>query len=190
MSYFQPMSIIDLVFYDRPNRDLQQITEAHAAHFFKTGQSDPSKIALGIPAVELFERTVREEEENHPLYHFFRNYLVELDNSDSKLINLFLLFVIHLTSYLGFEPQIEAEDEETPVHFNLHTGSITQTATGTNADHLVLDFLKSTTDNCRDLEFTNEQKREVISLMFEYYKMHVEGFREPESLEVFGEVFN
>ena len=78
-SYFQPLSIIDIVFYYRETRDLQLITESSLNYFMHTLQTDPVKITLGLLLIEIFYRSVREEERNDSLFNFLREILISLD---------------------------------------------------------------------------------------------------------------
>lgn len=103
-SYFQPLSCIDLVFYEKESRDLQKITESSVAHFFHRIQTDPGRIALGIPIIDIFARCVKEQEENIPLYEFLKTILIHIDQQPDRLVHVFLFYLIHLSLHLGFFP--------------------------------------------------------------------------------------
>jgi len=189
LAIFQPMSIVDVVYYDKPNRDLLLLTEAHPAVILKTAQSHPGKLALAIPALELYDISVKEEEINIPLYEFLRNFLLTLDSSDDKWIHHFLHFAVHLTTLLGFQPHDDAGREGKPVYFDLNSGTIYDSAKGNDSHRLILDLLRCDSAECRNLIFTNEAKKAAILHLLDYYRLHVEAFRAPGSIAVFGEVF-
>lgn len=188
-SYFQPMSIIDIVFYYRDTRDLQKITETRNAFLLREMQTKPVKIALGVSLIEIFGNAVQEEEQNLPLYRFLRETLIILDSQPDKLIHHFLFFLVHLTAYLGFFPRDEVENPEHRMVFDLISGTLTNTSHPSRDDKLIREFVYSNEASCRELTFTNEQKRDLIRTMLQYFQVHLEGFREPESLKVFEEVF-
>ena len=53
-SYFQPLSIIDVVFYHKDSRELQLISESANRYFYQSLQTDPVKITLGMVVAEVF----------------------------------------------------------------------------------------------------------------------------------------
>ena len=59
-SYFQPLSIVDIVFQQRPNRDLHKISESKVAYLLHEVQSAPIKLSLGLAMMEIFYDVVKE----------------------------------------------------------------------------------------------------------------------------------
>lgn len=188
-SYFQPMSIIEAVFYYKETRDLQLITETQNRYFFQHLQTDPIKITLGMVVIEVFYMSVREEEQNVPLFEFLRQTLIDLDQQDSRLIHHFIYYLVHLTRFLGFFPDNVTTNPEAPVYFDIQNGRLENAPGARTSDYLVALFCQVSRDQCRELEFSNAAKSSLIATMLEYYQTHVEGFRRPESLKVLMEVF-
>jgi hypothetical protein len=44
-------------------------------------------------------------------------------------------------------------------------------------------------DECTEISFSRQEKRDFIRMLFEYYQFHIDGFRYPQTLQVFAEVF-
>jgi DNA repair protein RecO (recombination protein O) len=189
-SYFQPMSNIDIVFYYRETRDLQLVTESSHRYFFKTMQTDPIRITLGMVVMEVFYQAVREEESNEPLFNFLQRMLVAMDRAEKQLIHLFLYYLVHLTRHLGFFPQDAVRDHEKAVFFNIREGTLRNGPGARDSDRLISLICKSSLENCTQLRFSNQEKKEMINTLLQYYILHVEGFRSPESLKVLEEVFS
>lgn len=189
-SYFQPMSIIEAVFYFKESRDLQLITETHNRHFFQDLQTNPVKITLGMVIIEVFYLSVREEEQNVPLFEFLRETLVALDQQSKRLIHDFIHYLVHLTRFLGFFPDNQVRDPEAPVYFDMDNGRLENAPGVRTSDHLVAQFCGLDRERARHLNFSNAEKSELLSSLFQYYQTHVEGFRKPESLKVLMEVFS
>ncbi|MEM7035449.1 MAG: DNA repair protein RecO [Bacteroidota bacterium] len=188
-SYFQPMSVIEVVFYHKDNRDLQLITESTNRYFFQSLQTNPIKITLGMVVMEVFYQSVREEERNDQLFDFLKSILIEFDRRDAQLIHIFLFFMVRLTRFLGFEPRNDVRDTDMPVYFDLRGGILENAHGARTSDYLVAYLRQADLENCTGLRFSNEDKSELISTLLQYYMLHVEGFREPESLKVLQEVF-
>ena len=189
-SYFQPMSILDIVFYYKETRDLQLITETHSGHFFQDLQTNPIKITLGMVITEVFFLSVKEEERNDPLFEFLSQILKALDATDQRLIHIFIYFLVHLTKFLGFFPRVEVRNTAAPVFFNLQGGTLENVPGARNSDHLIAHFIKTDLLHCQLIPFDNSEKSELISTLLQYYQTHVEGFRQPESLTVLSEIFS
>lgn len=188
-SYFQPMSILDIVFYYKETRDLQLITETSSGYFFSDLQTNPLKITLGMVITEIFYLSVKEEEQNDPLYEFMGQILKSLDATDQKLIHIFIYFLVHLTRFLGFFPRVDVRNPGGPVFFNIQGGILENAPGARNSDHLVAHFCKTDLLHCQLIPFDNAEKSELISTLLQYYHIHVEGFKQPESLKILYEVF-
>lgn len=187
-SYFQPMSILDLVFYQKEGRDLQHITENSSQYFYHRMQTEPVRIALGMLLIEVFSQAVKEEEGNPPLYDFLKETLMRLDLREDRLINVMVHFLVHLSAHLGFLPRVEAEGDGACT-FDLNEGIIRSGLGSRPSDRLIPHFITADAANCTEIRFSNAEKRELLGTLLRYYRFHLEGFREPESLRVFGEVF-
>lgn len=191
-SYFQPMSVVDLVFYFKEGRDLQTVTESSNQVFFRDLQTDPVRITLGLLAVEVFHRAVKEQEKDEPLFHFLRQTLIQLDRREDKLIHILVHYFLHLTGFLGFLPRDEVTKANGPVVFEMNQGVFADgilESSGSEAEVKLREFLFSDMESCTEIQFSKAAKKEMIRMLIHYYKLHVEGFREPESLRVFEEVF-
>jgi DNA repair protein RecO (recombination protein O) len=189
-SYFQPMSIIEVVYFQKEGRELQLITDSHGRHFFKRLQTDPVRITLGIVVVDVFARAVREEERNDGLFGLLMLVLVSLDELDDKLIHVFIWYLVHLTRFLGFSPRtVSGLDADSPVFFDLREGVFESAPAVRPSDKLLLQFLGSDLEQAREFKFSQTDKREMIATLFQYYQCHVEGFKVPESLRVLEELF-
>jgi len=189
-SYFQPLSIIEIVYFEKPNRQLVQIRESKIAYLLQGVQTEPIKLSLGLAIVEIFYLCVKEEEANVPLYEFLRACIIAIDQSESHLIQIFIYYLIHLTSFLGFFPN-DKSDGATKVNFSTREGILEAIPNHADAiSGLVRDFIYSKLENCQAIRFDQATKRDLIRKVFEYYAFHIEGFQYPKTLKVFTEVFN
>lgn len=190
-SYFQPMSIIDVVFYEKESRDLQMVSETSSVFLFHTLQTHPVRITLGLLTVEVFANAVQEEEQNIELYEFLRSILIKMDTSREGLLPLFLFYMVHLTLHLGFFPHDDTDPSpDAPVFFDLAHGELRSTPSFRSTDAVIREYIHADPEHLPRFALTRDQKNELMDTLFQYYKFHVEGFREPASLAVFREVFD
>ncbi|MEO1450385.1 MAG: DNA repair protein RecO [Bacteroidota bacterium] len=194
-SYFQPLSIVDIVFQERPGRSLHKVTESHISEMLPSLQAHPVKLSLGLAMAEIFYDTVKEEEAHPALYQLLRQTLSQLEQSDQRLIQWFLYFLVHLTGPLGFFPQ-DSSEASAQVRFDLGEGTLRSVnENGDRAAWLLRAFLYSELiplpdpNSCQQLTFTQGEKRALIHMLFRYYQLHIEGFKYPQTMKVFAEVF-
>lgn len=192
-SYFQPLSIIEIVYQERANRDLQKLSDTKSAINLMEIQTHPVKLSLGLALLEIFSDTTGDEVD--PVhYEFLKAIILHLDRSTERLIQVFLFFLVHHTRYLGFFPNDESA-EPGGVIFVKSDGVIRNATNSDRSASLLRSFLNSelhhlpAEDSCQQIVFSSEDKRHFIKMMFDYYEMHITGFRYPQTMRVFAEVF-
>ncbi|MEO0896184.1 MAG: DNA repair protein RecO [Bacteroidota bacterium] len=192
-SYFQPLSIVEVVYQERPNRDLHSIRESKLGHLLKTVQTEPVKLSLGLAMMEIFYDTVKEPGPDPSQYEFLRNVILQLDEAESRLIHLFIYFLVHHTRFMGFFPSDQSE-EATAVSFDPASG-ILDKGQGDRIAFLLRQFLYAEgsllpdAQSAQQILFSSEEKRELIKTMFTYYQYHIHGFQYPQTMKVFAEIF-
>lgn len=194
-SYFQPLSIVEVIFQESPNRSLQKVSESRLVFPLQEVQVHPIKLSLGLAMVEIFGQVVREEEPNPALYRFLKASIVRLDEANQRLIQLFIFYLVHLTGFLGFLPNDESKGAP-HVMFKVMTGTISPASNDRDRiAYLLRTFLHSELiplpdeRSCQAIIFSNEEKRKLIQTIFAYYEQHIEGFTYPQTMKVFAEVF-
>ena len=89
-SFYQPLSLVEFVYQERPNRNLHSIREGRLLHLLHSAQTEPIKLSLGLAMVEIFYDTVKEGGEDQRLYHFFYTLILALDVAEKRLIHFFI----------------------------------------------------------------------------------------------------
>ena len=100
----QPMSLIDLVAYFREDRDLTRIKEIRPAYVYQSVPFDLFKGAIGLFMIEVAQKTIKESEENKPLFGFLFDVFTFLDQTEQPVSNLHLHYLLELSVQLGFVP--------------------------------------------------------------------------------------
>ncbi|MDW3650839.1 MAG: DNA repair protein RecO [Bacteroidia bacterium] len=194
-SYFQPLSIIECVFLNKENRSLHKITESKISVYLNEVQTQPVKLSLGLAMLEIFYDTVKEEEKNEALYNFLHNIITKLDRSEKRLIQIFIYFLLHHTRHLGFFPHDQSEGAQR-LSFDIRAGIFSKAKQ--NEDEVapfLHRFMHSNLDelpspySCQQITFDSNMKRFIIKTLFDYYKFHIDGFKYPQTMKVFAEVF-
>ncbi|MFS4468852.1 DNA repair protein RecO [Maribacter sp. 2210JD10-5] len=190
-AYFQPLSQLELVANHRNKGTLESIREAKVNYHYRTLHYDISKNAMTLFLAEILSNSVHEEEANIALYQFLEATLQWLDHHDD-IANFHLYFLLALTKYLGFFPDVN--NLEAP-YFDLLEGEFVSTSslnpmlTGENLVYFKT-FLGTNFDALHTIKMKKTNRQELLKSLVLYFELHLQGFRKPRSLAVLNEVFS
>ena len=105
----QPMSHIQAIFYHKPTRDLQTLSETSHVTLFNRLNNDLGKMGTGLRMVELVNALVQVEEEQPDVFSLLATALANLNNADARMENIWPFFQLRLAGILGFQPDIERD---------------------------------------------------------------------------------
>lgn len=189
-SMFQPLTRLEIVANHRDTGKLEYLKDARLARAYQTLHTHPVKSAMVMFLAEMLKNSIREEENNEALFSYLDYSFEFLDNA-TKFANFHLLFLLNLTRYLGFQPEVP--DKEKPV-FNLLEGVFQDNFTndycikGQNIE-LLRQLLGITFDALEHRKLNQTTRNEFLNMLLLYYELHIEGFRKPRSLHVLNEIF-
>jgi DNA repair protein RecO (recombination protein O) len=174
IALYQPLTLLNLVVYHRPNANIERIKEIQCLHPYNTIPSDIRKSSIALFINELLNKTVKEESHTHDLFEFITNSLITLDTLPAGFENFHLLFMIKLSRYLGFGAQ--------------HVNEIIGGRIATEEEELIITkILHLNYDDT--LQISNEKRRTIADLLLKFYTDHMETIGEIRSLQVLKEVF-
>ncbi len=173
MALFQPLTLLDLVVYHRENANINRIKEVRCLHPYATVHMDVTKSTVMMFLAEVLNRTVREESHAKELCDFLVTSLITLDTMDEPVHNFHLIFLIRLSGFLGFGPQVK----EDILGLRITDPLIEEKLSAL----LVADYGDSIT-------ISNEQRREILDLLVRFYQEHSGFGGEIKSLPVLREL--
>jgi len=190
-AYFQSLTQLQLGFNYNENRGLQTLKEVKIDYIYTTLHSHVLKSAIVMFLSEVLSNALREEEANTNLFSYLENTLVWLDVHEAYA-NFHLLFLVKLTKYLGFYPDITQIDYP---YFNLLEGKFEATekplySVGGSEVLLLKKILNTTFDTLIDLKINAKQRQVFLNSILRYYELHLGSFKPPKSLKIFNQVFN
>jgi DNA repair protein RecO (recombination protein O) len=195
----QVMSWIDLVAYESKETQgkLQRIKEVKAAYVYQTLPFEIQKSSIGLFMAEILRRTLRESEENKPLFDFIFTTFTHLDASAKGFSNLHLSFALGLSGYLGFMPQASEGDHfsETTV-FDLREGVfIEDGAVGhtqflnPRISSLLNQLLKKSPEESHEVVMTREERQILLDGLINFYHSQIENMPEINAHRILREIF-
>ncbi|MBT8272913.1 MAG: DNA repair protein RecO [Bacteroidia bacterium] len=189
-AYFQLFSMIEIEADHKENRSLQYIKDVKVYFPTPSIHTHVIKSAIVLFLAEITSNIVKEEEQNMELYNFLETSIKWFETHE-VYSNFHFLFLIEFTKYLGFYP---GNDLKAPF-FNLLEGKFQNEKTGIYCvSGQNLTFLKQLLgikfDGNKKLQMSSDQKQEFLDMILHYYKLHLDGFKEPQSLAILNQVFH
>ncbi len=186
--YFLPLSLLDVEMDFRPNVRLQRLREAGIAHPFVSIPSNPHKLSISLFLAEFIYHCTRGEQQNAHLFAYIANSVRWLDGCVSAFANFHLVFMIRLSRFIGFFPNIAHYHEGD--FFDLRAASFSSTAP-LHADFLtpadagkIGTLMRMNYESMRLFRMNHTDRNRIVDVLVEYYRLHVPGFPELRSLQV------
>jgi DNA repair protein RecO (recombination protein O) len=105
--------------------------------------------------------------------------------------NFHLKVLIDLTKFIGFYPNIK---EESHAFFDLNSG--TSSGVKPSKDYIqnpelkkFKELLGTTFEDLNTMKLNDLLRAKMLSIMIDYYSIHLQMFNSPKSIHVFNEVF-
>ncbi len=173
---FQPLSLVDLVHYHHPNKDLHRLSEIRPNRILQSIPLHPAKSAMAMFVAEYLSRVLRDQVENPPLFALLTQWIVGLDSRCERFESAHLALVWHSFSSLGIAP------ENWEVMFQSAQLRAEEPA-------LLRDFFTSD-DLFENLRLSSHRKQFVLDYLLRYTSEQLEGMGELKSLPVLRQLFS
>ena len=188
ISYFQPLSLLDLVVYEREGKSLQRIKENKPRHIFTSVPFEIVKSSLAVFITEILDKTLKDETGDKDLFDFLAHSIVFLDNSEDRLTNFPIWFLLELTRHFGFHPDIN--NYQAGFTFDIKEGSFDAELFDQNhqisikLSTLLYEILSSSFSEVLNMQIQKDQRRILLGTILRFYAYHLENFGNIQSLEV------
>ena len=187
-SLVQPMNLVDLVAYERDGKDLTRLKEVRPAHVYTKIPFDVMRGTLGLFMLEIARNTIREQEDNPALFQFLFDSFVFLDTTEGPIAHIHLHYLLELSAHLGFLPAGKYS-AATPL-FDLKAGMFIAGFPGhteyldDSRAQLMHRLLHANRDDLEAITSTRDDRQGLLTDLVRFYRHHVEGMREINSLGV------
>lgn len=193
-SLFQPLALVDIEADFRSNRSLNRIKNAKLSYPFASIPFDRSKTTIAFFLAEFMLYSLREEAENKPLFGYLKNSILWLDNCSVNFSNFHLVFMMHLSWFLGFYPNLTGYRKGD--YFDLQNSCYTslpltgQPFLKPDEAHRINTLMRMNYNNMHLFAMNRDQRNRCIEVLLSYYRIHLPEFPELKSVEVLREVFD
>ena len=181
MSYFQPLTLLEIDADHKSNRTIQTIKELHPLSISVNIISNPYKTAIALFVAEVINACVPPENPDAELYHTIRNVIKSIDSDTPVDSHFALKFLLTLSDYLGFNP---THDEERLV-INEFLGS----SDISSEERILFTRFIEAYNNGNVNVFRHEERQNILRTMLRYFKFNLPDMPQIHSSEVLAAVF-
>ncbi|WP_298314450.1 DNA repair protein RecO [uncultured Aquimarina sp.] len=190
-SLFQPLTLLEIEANHKDKGTLERIKEAKILIPYQSLHTDFVKSSLVFFLSEILKNTIQEEEVNEELFHYLETTFLWLD-SNGNIGNFHISFLIKLTQYLGFYPDVS--DISLPV-FNMQDGCFQYDSSNVyciegSSVLMFKEFLGTTFEESMSIKMSRMARNEILSMLLVYFELHLHGFKKPKSLSILNEIFS
>ncbi|NQY04855.1 MAG: DNA repair protein RecO [Flavobacteriaceae bacterium] len=188
---FQPLMLIQLTSNHKNTSGLNYLKEVQVYHPTRSLYTNIYKNTIALFLSEVLTLLIKEEEANLPLYDYIEESLIWLDNNEI-CANFHLLFLMNLSKYLGCYPDTTQQQLDC---FDLENGNFTDntlTKFSISGEKLVVfkSMLGINFDKVKDEKLNGKQRQEFLTIMLDYFRLHLFDFKKPRSLDILSKIFS
>lgn len=197
-SLYQPGAILDATVYHNTQKNMQRIKEADWAVLYKHIFSDVIKNNIALFMVELIYKTLKQPEENIPLFQYCEDALAALNDAGSKVAaNFPLYFTLHLAGFFGFALNNLPQElyGKNDVFLDFQAGCFTHAQPQhfyflQGEDAIITAELLNTMQphELEEIRLNQMKRRGLLLSYMDYFALHIQDFGQMKTLAVLNEV--
>lgn len=188
-SYFQPLSLLRVEARHKDREGLDYLVDVNTHHPITRLHTEVIHSTLALFLSECLMQVFRESEKDEDLFDMLEQAIIHMDSTD-RVYNHHLKILAQTTMYLGFFPDTTSMGES----FNLIDGYFDDEKLAQHHASPVLsdklrELLGTGFDDLSELRMSRDERTGLLSLLLDYYAIHLHGFRRPTSQLVLSKIF-
>lgn len=191
---FQPLSLVEFEADIRPRSGIHPIKEARAWFTFHSLPYDPYKSGIALFLTEFLDYALKEEGPNQPLFAYLVHSIQWLDTCETHFANFHLVFLLRLSRFLGFYPNLE--NASSTAYFDLLNACFTNDKPmhsmflySKEASH-IHNLMRLNYKTMHLFTMNRIERNHCLDIICSYYKLHLPDFPELKSKPVLQELFS
>ena len=186
--FFQPLTLLEIETDLRPKLQLQKLNDVRLLSPFASIPFEPDKLAISLFVAEFLYYALRSEQRNELLYDYLENSIMWLDGQQTNFANFHLVFLLRLTRFLGFYPNLD--DYEDGDYFDLRESEFMSNPP-VHRDFLhpeeaqkVQLMMRMDFPTMHLFRMSHDDRNRLLEVSIKYYRLHLPDFPEMKSIEV------
>lgn len=191
---FQPLFILEYESDYRPRLNLQRLRDVRILYPFASLPYDLRKTAVALFLAEFLTHALQEEAENAPLFSYLINSIRWLDECRGTIANFHLVFLMHLSRFLGLYPNLN--DFQEGDYFDLRAACFvpqqplhSDFVPPTEAARLG-KLMRMNYETMHLFAMSRTERNRCVEIILEFYRLHIPNFPELKSVKVLRELFS
>jgi len=191
---FQPLSLVDIVFYFKEKNEIHRIKDIKHAVVFREIPYHIEKNCIALFLAELLYKVIREQDRNENLFEFLSHGIEILDHLQNGIANFHLIFLMQLSKYIGFYPTNNFSDLN--CYFNVSKGKYYPIDSNDNlslskeVSHYWQLLLRTPLNAPEVIGLPAVYRHKLIQAILDYYTLHFGHLGAIKSFEVLHQVFH
>jgi DNA repair protein RecO (recombination protein O) len=183
---------VQIVYYEKENRDLQYLTEAVTLNPFLGLRNEPQRLYAGLAILEFCSKAVHGNEEVMKIYSLVVDTFNRLNQCGKTVTNGLIHFLIEFSTHLGFRLDfkncLQGKDllEHDEIYFDISQGRFlcrscpakpvidTSTPLSREALSIARYLMKSNGHGVDNVVISDKVKKELFQLLIRHLQYHVE----------------
>ena len=194
LNMLQPLHILDLVVYHKPNGTIQRIADARSEPILQSIPYDIVKSSLVLFINEMIYKSLKQEHEDEIMFEFIAKSIELLDHTEKGIANFHLIFLMKLTRFLGFYPDMSYADSTS--FFDLKNGVFVHNQPlhlfFIEEKYMVdwLQILRNSMDDFLEIKLSSASRKYLLQKVIDYYSLHIDSMGEIKSHVILEEVLS
>ena len=191
--FFQPLTLLDIESDVRPRLQLQKLTDARLWSPFTSIPFEPEKLSIGLFVAEFLYYALRAEQQNEPLFDYVVSSIQWLDSQQTSYANFHLVFLIRMSRFLGFYPNLE--HYEAGDYFDLRESQFLAMPP-VHRDFLMPEeaakvqlMMRMDYATMRLYQLSHQERNRLLDIALAYYRLHLADFPELRSVSVLRQLY-
>jgi len=191
--YFQPLTLLYIESDVRPLVQLQKLADVSLLSPCATLLSTPDKLAISLFVAEFLYHALKGEQQNEPLFDYVCSSLQWLDEIEENYANFHLVFLMRLSRFLGFYPNLDTVGDAPYFDLRgatfckeppLHRDFLMPQESAVISTLMRMDFA-----TMHLFHFSHAQRNRILEVLLLYYQLHLPDFPELRSLAVLQDLY-
>jgi DNA repair protein RecO (recombination protein O) len=186
-SMIQPLSLVSLDIYEKPNSNINRIKELRNEPLLLNIQDSMSKKTIALFLIELLNQCITEEQCEEELFDLIEQEILSLENIEVG--GLFpIVFMLKLAHHLGVEPQ-GIYSNNTPylsVEDGVFVSEVGLNTSSQKASQLISNLMQSL--DTSHIKVSSNVRKETLAELIKFYQYHITKNRKMKSVEILSEL--
>jgi DNA repair protein RecO (recombination protein O) len=185
---YRPLNMVNIIAYDHEGEKLSRVKEISLRLHYQHINVHILTSAIAMFMLEICRNAIKEREPNPEMYDFLSEWFAFIDIGAHYDHKLHLKFLIEFSDFLGFNPLDNYSDQYQ--YFDMLDGRFCTYKTEseyildeTDSKNLY-DLMHTRKEDLKQLNWPKDSRNRMNDQLIQYYKLHISGFRDLNSLEV------